>query len=76
MAGTKAGGQKTRDRNLLKDPEYYSKIGKIGGSRSHTGGFASPIKDKRGMDGGDRASYFGRIGGLKSRKRKQDAENN
>lgn len=39
MVGTKAGGAKARDANLMNDPDFYSKIGKRGGSNGHTGGF-------------------------------------
>ena len=41
MAGTKAGGQKAAAKNLLKDPNFYAKIGAKGGARGHTGGFAA-----------------------------------
>lgn len=41
MAGTKQGGLKARDKNLAKDPDFYSKIGAIGGKNGHTGGFAA-----------------------------------
>lgn len=39
MAGTVEGGRKARDRNLANDPNFYKKIGAIGGSKSGTGGF-------------------------------------
>lgn len=41
MAGTKAGGKLAAAKNLAKDPSFYAKIGKIGGERGHTGGFAA-----------------------------------
>lgn len=41
MAGTKAGGQKARDKNLAKDPNFYAKIGAKGGKNGKTGGFAA-----------------------------------
>lgn len=41
MAGTSAGGQKAARRNLARDPAFYAKIGKLGGQRGHTGGFAA-----------------------------------
>jgi len=41
MAGTKAGGQKAAAKNLLKDPNFYAKIGKKGGENGNTGGFAA-----------------------------------
>lgn len=41
MAGTKIGGQKARDKNLARDPDFYRKIGRKGGANGHTGGFAA-----------------------------------
>ncbi len=41
MAGTKAGGLKAAAKNKAKDPNFYAKIGKKGGERGHTGGFAA-----------------------------------
>lgn len=41
MAGTKAGGLKAAAKNKAKDPNFYAKIGKRGGERGHTGGFAA-----------------------------------
>lgn len=41
MAGTKLGGQKAAAKNLLRDPEFYAKIGARGGKMGHTGGFAA-----------------------------------
>lgn len=60
MAGTKAGGQKTKDTIIRKFGEdYYRNIGAKGGSNGHTGGFyANRAK----------ASYWGRIGGRISRR--------
>lgn len=31
MAGTRIGGIKSRDKNLASDPDYYKRIGQIGG---------------------------------------------
>lgn len=62
MVGTKAGGAKARDKNLAKDPNWYSKIGKIGGQNSTTGGFAANT---------ELARRAGRLGGLKSRRGKK-----
>lgn len=39
MSGTKTGGEKARDKNLKRDPDFYKKIGSIGGKLGHTGGF-------------------------------------
>ena len=35
MAGTKAGGDKVKNKMLLKNPNYYREIGRKGGSVSH-----------------------------------------
>ncbi|BBE45462.1 hypothetical protein RE2895_23930 [Rhodococcus erythropolis] len=54
VSGTKAGGLKARDRNLSKDPDFYKKIGAIGGRLGTTGGFAADRKLARiaGAKGG------------------------
>lgn len=39
MPGTKLGGQKAAAKNLAKDPDFYKKIGTIGGKNGTTGGF-------------------------------------
>lgn len=41
MSGTRAGGLKAKATNLSKDPDFYKKIGRIGGQNGHTGGFAA-----------------------------------
>ena len=41
MAGTVAGGKKAAAKNTAKDPDFYRRIGKIGGSNGNTGGFAA-----------------------------------
>ena len=41
MAGTVEGGRKTAMKNLANDPDFYRRIGKIGGQNGHTGGFAA-----------------------------------
>ena len=41
MAGTKSGGQSAAETNIKRYGEdFYRRIGKIGGSKSKTGGFA------------------------------------
>lgn len=40
MSGTTKGGKKARDKNLARDPDFYVKIGTVGGKNGHTGGFA------------------------------------
>ncbi len=61
MAGTKAGGVKAAMKNKAKDPNFYARIGALGGRNSNTGGFAANR---------DLARKAGRKGGLISRRRK------
>lgn len=67
MSGTKEGGLKAAATNLAKDPSFYSKIGKIGGSRPTTGGFAANPELARiaGAKGGKRRN--------KGKKKKHEA---
>jgi len=62
MAGTKIGGLKAKEKNLAKDPNFYSKIGKIGGQNGNTGGFAANP---------ELARIAGAKGGRKSRRHKK-----
>jgi general stress protein YciG len=41
MAGTKEGGRKAAEKNKLRDPDFYAKIGAKGGKNGRTGGFAA-----------------------------------
>lgn len=41
MAGTKEGGRKAAAKNLAADPNFYRRIGAIGGRNGNTGGFAA-----------------------------------
>lgn len=41
MSGTVAGGKKAAAKNMAKDPDFYKKIGAIGGRNGNTGGFAA-----------------------------------
>ena len=60
MAGTKAGGQKTRETNLRKDQDFYKKIGSKGGQKTGVlKGFAANP---------ELASRAGAIGGKKSKR--------
>lgn len=68
MAGTKAGGKKAAIKNLAKDPDFYAKIGKMGGASSRTGGFASNVRGKDGLTGRERAQIVGAKGGTISRR--------
>ena len=67
MSGTIAGGRSAARTNKKNDPDFYKKIGKLGGreradsGKLHEVGFAS---DK------NRAREAGRKGGLKSRRGK------
>lgn len=65
MAGTVTGGKKAAAKNLAKDPNFYAKIGKKGGQRGHTGGFAANP---------ELARIAGAKGGRISRRRKTDAQ--
>lgn len=63
MSGTKAGGLKAKQTNLQRDPDFYKKIGRIGGQNGHTGGFAyNPAL----------ARVAGQKGGRKSRRGPSD----
>lgn len=63
MAGTVTGGKKAAAKNLAKDPNFYAKIGKKGGERGHTGGFAANP---------ELARIAGAKGGRISRRRKTE----
>lgn len=65
MAGNKAGGIKAAQKNLARDPNFYSKIGTIGGKNGHTGGFAA---DR------ELARRAGAKGGRKSRRTKSTVQ--
>ena len=56
MSGTREGGLRAAEKNLAKDPLYYSKIGRRGGSvRGTPKGFASMTREqvsKAGAKGG------------------------
>lgn len=62
MAGTVAGGKAAAKANLAKDPDFYKKIGAIGGKKGTTGGFYANR---------ELASIAGRKGGQISRRRKR-----
>lgn len=53
------GGLIARDKNLERDPDFYRKIGRLGGTKSRGGGFS---KDR------SLAVRAGKLGGAKSRK--------
>ena len=62
MAGTKAGGQKAKKKNIeLYGDDFYSRIGARGGRNGHTGGFASnpALARVAGAKGGKNSSRKG-----------------
>lgn len=63
MAGTAKGGRLAAEKNKKKyGSDFYARIGRMGGRRGHTGGFAA------GEEGRKRASVYGAIGGARSRR--------
>ncbi|HXR49562.1 MAG TPA: hypothetical protein VN778_00865 [Verrucomicrobiae bacterium] len=63
MAGTAKGGRLAAQKNKKKyGPDFYARIGRMGGQKGHTGGFAA------GEAGRKRASYWGAVGGTRSRR--------
>lgn len=73
MAGTREGAAKAVETIRANNPNHWRQIGKIGGSRSHTGGFASEEVGDDGLTGRERASIYGRIGGKKSKRKRKAA---
>jgi hypothetical protein len=68
MAGTRAGALKCAATNKKKyGPDFYKKIGAMGGKNGNTGGFAA------GDAGRERARIYGAVGGRISRRRKREA---
>ena len=73
MAGTKAGGDKTKAKLYERyGRSYYSRIGVMGGQVGRTGGFASGKIGTDGLTGKQRARVAGAIGGRKSRYPKKE----
>lgn len=71
MSGTKAGGEKARNKILKKFGEdWFKLIGRKGGKKSSTGGFASYKVGKDGLTGVERARIAGRKGGQVSKRGK------
>lgn len=76
MGGTRAGGLKAAAKNKDNNPNFYADIGRLGGSKSNNGGFASDKPGRDGLTGPQRASKYGYIGGVASRRKaKQRKEN-
>lgn len=64
MAGNKEGGIKARDANLARDPDFYKKMGEVGGkAKSPTKGFGSWDRDK--------LAEMARLNGKKNKGRKR-----
>lgn len=61
MSGTQIGGAKAAKTIKSKDPEFYRRIGAIGGKKGRTGGFYANR---------ELAAEAGAIGGRKSKRRK------
>lgn len=74
MAGTTLGGQKAKEKNLANDPDFYKRIGSIGGKRGTTGGFGSKYPGSDGLTGQERARIAGARGGTISRRNKKVVE--
>ena len=69
MAGTKIGGQKAAATNKAKHgPDFYARIGRMGGAKSGNGGFASEKIGRDGLTGAERAKVAGKKGGTISRR--------
>lgn len=63
MSGTAKGGRLAAQTNKKRHgSDFYAKIGRRGGQAGNTGGFAA------GEEGRKRASYYGSIGGSRSRR--------
>lgn len=76
MPGTVAGGRKAADTNKeLYGKDFYARIGRIGGKVSKpNGGFGCKEKDKNGLTGRERASLAGTLGGLHSRRTRNERD--
>ena len=69
MSGTVSGGKKAAQKNKeLHGKDFYKEIGRKGGKRSTTGGFASQKLGKDGLTGLERARLAGAKGGRKSKR--------
>lgn len=58
MSGTKSGAIKVRNANLAKDPDYYKKIGYIGGKVKSGGNFGTNKVGEDGLTGPERAKIM------------------
>ncbi len=72
MAGTPEGGKNASETNKVRYGEdFYAVIGRMGGAKGRTGGFASDVVGEDGLTGRQRASIAGAKGGRKSRRTKK-----
>lgn len=69
MSGTVSGGKKAAQKTKeLHGKDFYRNIGRKGGKRSTTGGFASQKVGKDGLTGAERAKLVGAKGGRRSKR--------
>jgi general stress protein YciG len=69
VAGNKEGGRAAAETNKRKYGHgFYAEIGKLGGAKGRTGGFASDKIGADGLTGRERAAHVGRVGGAISRR--------
>ena len=69
MAGTKEGARKAAITNKKRyGADFYATIGRTGGRRGHSGGFASDVVGADGLTGKQRARVAGQKGGRISRR--------
>lgn len=71
MAGTRKGGLAAARKNKARDPEFYARIGALGGRKGKSGGFASDKVGDDGLTGRQRAAIAGARGGRISRRTKK-----
>lgn len=75
MTGSISGGKKAAKKNKeLYGNDFYTRIGRKGGSNSKNGGFASSKIGKDGLTGSERARIAGMKGGKISRRGKAKKE--
>lgn len=78
MGGSHLGGKKAEKTMIAKMGEaqyreWRRDMGRKGGKNSRGGGYATTHVGDDGLTGPQRASYWGRIGGIASRKPKEQA---
>lgn len=61
MSGTRIGGAKAAKKNLARDPDFYRKIGSLGGRAKGHKGFATNIElaKRAGAKGGKKSRRTG-----------------